>query len=192
LNDVIDGLTALAIPVVHHPPAGSLSDTYAQITELGAATGHELEANNLIDDMRTEMEGLSTSVADTEHGFTYYHELDSFLYTVTSETFVGQVNALAGLENIADAAEGADALYPQLSAEYIVEQDPDFIFLADTKCCGQSPETVAARPGWNELTAVQDGSVVPLDDDVASRWGPRIVDHLTVVVESVDQLTANP
>jgi iron complex transport system substrate-binding protein len=107
---------------------------------------------------------------------------------VTSATFVGEIYGLIGLENIADRAEAAEDLYLQLSAEYIIDSDPDLIFLADTKCCGESAETVADRPGWDQLTAVTSGAVVPLDDDIASRWGPRIVDFLEAVVGAVVEL----
>jgi iron complex transport system substrate-binding protein len=89
-----------------------------------------------------------------------------------------------GLENIADAADDGSG-YPQLSPEYILEQNPDLIFLADTKCCGQTAETVAARPGWGRLDAVTEGRVVELDDDIASRWGPRVVDLLRTVADEV-------
>ena len=97
---------------------------------------------------------------------------------MTSSTFIGQLYSMVGLENIADEAKGAAGGYPQLSAEYIIDADPDLIFLADTKCCGQSPATVADRPGWDRIEAVERGNVIPLDDDVASRWGPRIVEYL--------------
>ena len=90
-----------------------------------------------------------------------------------------------GLENIADEAKGAGGGYPQLSAEYIVDADPDLVFLADTKCCGQSPQTVAKRPGWAQIAAVENGGVIPLDDDVASRWGPRVVDYLRQIATAV-------
>ncbi|RMH67259.1 MAG: ABC transporter substrate-binding protein, partial [Actinomyces sp.] len=121
---------------------------------------------------------------------TYYHELDDTLYTVTSGTFVGEIYALFGLENVADPADadGSAFGYPQLSAEYLVDADPDLIFLADTKCCGQSAATVAARPGWDTLTAVREGHVVELDDDIASRWGPRVVDFARAVAAALDTL----
>jgi len=135
--------------------------------------------------MQSEIDRLVTSMPELEEPLTYYHELDGSLFSVTSETFIGEIYSLVGLENIADEAEGAETLYPQLSAEYIVDADPDLIFLADTKCCGESPETVAARPGWEELTAVSRGSVVALDDDIASRWGPRLVDLLETIVGAV-------
>ena len=93
---------------------------------------------------------------------------------------------MLGLQNIADAAEG-DTGYPQLNAETIIAADPDLIFLADTKCCGESLETVAARDGWAEITAVVNGNVFAMDDDIASRWGPRVVDYAQQVADAVEQ-----
>jgi iron complex transport system substrate-binding protein len=97
--------------------------------------------------------------------------------------------ALFGLSNIADGVEEGND-YPQLSAEVIVEKNPDIIFLADTKCCAQSAETVAARDGWGDLKAVATGSIVPLDDDIASRWGPRLVDLVRTIAEAVSTVLA--
>jgi iron complex transport system substrate-binding protein len=107
---------------------------------------------------------------------------------VTSATFIGQVYDLLGLVNIADAADQEGAGYIQLSEEYLIEADPDLIFLADTRCCSQSAATVAERPGWNTMQAVVTGAIVELDDDVASRWGPRIVDFLQAVGVAVAEV----
>jgi len=112
------------------------------------------------------------------------------LYTVTSATFIGAVYALAGLTNIADVATGAESGYPQLSPEFIVATDPTLVFLADTKCCGQTAETLAQRPGFANLTAVTSGSVIELDDDIASRWGPRTVDFVEAVVNAVTKVNS--
>ncbi len=108
------------------------------------------------------------------------------LYTVTSDTFIGQIYGLAGLDNVADAADadGANGGYPQLSAEYLVNADPDFVFLADTTCCAQDASTLAQRPGFAALSAVESGHVVELDDDIASRWGPRVVEFLRAIVDA--------
>jgi iron complex transport system substrate-binding protein len=190
LNDIVSALTAVGITVIHHPAAVSLDDTYTQIEQLGAATGNPEAAAGLVASMASDIDDLSGSVQDRAEPLTYYHELDGSLFTVTSATFIGEIYELAGLENIADAAEGADTLYPQLSAEYIVESDPDLIFLADAQCCGESAETVAARPGWDQLTAVTSGAVVTLDEDIASRWGPRVVDFLETIVAATLELGA--
>ncbi len=189
-GDVVAGLEATDVEVLQLPAATSLDDSYEQLEQLGQATGHEDEAADVVTDMQDEIEEITSSLPERDgEPLTYYHELDQTLYTVTSETFVGQVYDLAGLENVADAADDGSG-YPQLSAEYILEQDPDFIFLADTKCCGQTAETVAARPGWDVLQAVQQDQVVELDDDVASRWGPRVVDLLRTVVDEVARVPA--
>jgi iron complex transport system substrate-binding protein len=183
------GLDKLSIPVLHQPAATKLDDTYAQFDQLGRATGHADEAGQLAASMRAEIAKIAAA-SRPERPLTYYHELDKNLYTATSKTFIGQLYGQLGLRNIADAADKDGTGYPQLSAEYVIKADPDLIFLADTKCCGQSARTVAARDGWEELTAVRTGGVVELDDDVASRWGPRVVDFLKTVAAKVQTVEA--
>jgi iron complex transport system substrate-binding protein len=176
---------ALGIPFLLQPAASTLDDTYDQLEELGDATGHRDEALDVIDSMLREIAAIRGSLPTLDEPLTYFHELDNTYFTATSMTFIGQVYGALGLRNIADEAKGAGSGYPQLSVEYILDADPDLIFLADTKCCKQSPETVAKRPGWDQLTAVKNGGVIPLDDDIASRWGPRVVDYLRAVAEAV-------
>ena len=186
LGDVAAALDRLEIPAILEPAAATLGDAYAQIEQLGAATGHTDEATAVVGRMRSQIANIAASMPPSA-GLTFYHELDDTYYSVTSSTFIGKVYARLGLKDIADAA-GEDASgYPQLSPEYIVEADPDLIFLADTKCCGQSAATVAERPGWNRISAVRHGDVIELDDDVASRWGPRIVDFARTVADAVER-----
>ena len=189
---VVKSLKKLGVPVLLQPAATDLDDTYAQIEQLGTATDHTEEAEEVVSKMRARVDDIVASVPTFDDAPTYYHELDQTYFTVTSKTFIGNVYALLGLENIADAAPDAASGYPQLSAEYIVDADPDLIFLADTKCCDQSQETVAARPGWKQMSAVRNDAVVELDDDIASRWGPRVVEYLQIVADELAALeTAN-
>jgi len=180
-GDLEKSLNQLKIPALEAPAAATLDDVYAQMTMLGTITGHDADATSANDALRARIDDIVQQVGDGGQGKTYYYELDDTFYSATSDTFIGGVLGLLGLKNIADAAKGAASGYPQLSAEYIVQQDPDVILLADTKCCGQTATTVAKRPGWSNLQAVQNGDVVPLDDDIASRWGPRIADLLEAV-----------
>jgi iron complex transport system substrate-binding protein len=181
-------LKALKIPVMLEPAAAKLSDVYAQINVLGVATGHTAKAKAVVAKMKTRIAQIVASVPPRATPRTYYHELSPDLYTATSSTFIGQLYALLGLKNIADAADSAGTGYPQLNAEYLIAANPDFIFLADTKCCQQDAATVAARPGWANINAVKNGGVVNLDDDIASRWGPRIVSYLATVAQRVAQV----
>jgi iron complex transport system substrate-binding protein len=188
-GDLGSSLEALGVTALQLDAAPTLEVAYDQIEQLGLATGHQAEAKTLVDDIRSQVDELVAGV-DRSAGLTFFYELDDTFYSVTSKTFIGQLFELLGLENIADAAGRGSGGYPQLSAEYIIESDPDLIFLADTKCCGQSPETVAGRPGWDQIAAVTDGGVVPLDDDVASRWGPRVVDLLGEIATAADTAEA--
>ena len=181
---VIDALEALDIPVLDQPAPPDLPGVYTQIGELGAATGHPEEAAQLVELMSDEIAGIVDPTPPRPEPASYYHELDPSFFSVTSNTFLGSVYGLLPLENIADAANAGD--YPQLSQEFIVSADPDLIFLADVKCCAQTAAAVAARPGWETMTAVSEGRVIELDDDVASRPGPRIPQLLAQAAAAVE------
>lgn len=190
-DGIVAALNAADVPVLVQYAATSLEDTYSQIQELGVATGMAANSEALVESMKTEISAAISELPTGSSGLTFYHELDDTLYSVTSATFIGAVYALAGLTNIADAATGAEGGYPQLSPEFIVAANPALVFLADTKCCGQTAETLAQRPGFAGLLAVTAGNVVELDDDIASRWGPRTVDFVKAVVEAVTKVSAN-
>jgi len=176
-------LDALDIAHWEGPAATNFNDIYTQIEQLGAATGHVEDAAELISSMQERVETATASVPSFQRPITYYHELDPTFFSVSPATFIGSVYTLAGLENIV----GADAeAFPQLSQEFIVDADPDMIFLACTIYCGETAESVATRDGWADMTAVQSGLVIEMDDDVASRWGPRTVDYLEQVVAAVE------
>jgi iron complex transport system substrate-binding protein len=190
-DGIVAALTTAGIPVLVQPAAITLDDTYTQISELGTATGQKAKAEELGAQMKADIDSAIAQLPVEATNLSYYHELDDTLYSVTSTTFIGAVYALAGLTNIADEATDAASGYPQLSAEFIVAADPALIFLADTKCCGQTAETLAQRPGFAELSAVTSGNVVELDDDIASRWGPRTVDFVKAVVDAVTKVNSN-
>jgi iron complex transport system substrate-binding protein len=186
-SSVAAPLRALGIEVVVQKAATTLDGTYAELLQLGKVTGHRSGAQKLVASMRQKIAKLVAAVSHRKKRPTVYYELDDTYYSADSSTFIGRLLKLAGFANIADAA-GAGSGYPQLSAEYIVNANPDVIFLADTKCCNQSKATVGARPGFSDLAAVKHGHVVALDDDIASRWGPRVVQLLAVIVKASKQL----
>lgn len=185
---LVHGVQALNVPILLEPAAKNLQDSYKQMGELGAATGHVSEADSLVKKMQSEVGAFVASLSKPPRALRVYHELDNTYYSVTSATFIGQVYKLLGLTNIADAATGAAPDYPQLSAEYIVSANPDLIVLADTKCCAQSLSSVASRPGWSAIAAVRSGQVIGVDDDIASRWGPRVIDFMQALAPHVQQL----
>jgi len=180
-------LAKLNVKVLDEPAATDVSQSYEQLTQLGDATGHPDGAATVIASMKQKI--AATLKTASKRAATYYYELDQTYYSVTSTTFIGRVLRLLGLTSIADAAKGAAASggYPQLSAEFILKADPDYVFLADTRCCQQSLTTIGKRPGWSALSALRGGRVVSLDDSIASRWGPRVVDLLSTVAGALQQ-----
>jgi iron complex transport system substrate-binding protein len=186
-DHIIAQLRTLDIPVLLEPAAADLGGVYAEIAQIGEATGHSAGAGSAVSRMKQQVAAIVHSVGRPAKPLTVYHELDQSYYSATSHTFIGQMYKLLGLRNIADEAHGSNE-YPQLSAEYIIASDPDLIVLADTVCCKQSAATVAARPGWDTIAAVKDGAVVPVNDSVASQWGPRIVLFLKTVAAAVRKL----
>jgi iron complex transport system substrate-binding protein len=185
---LVGGLEKLNIDVVIQEAPKNLDGAYGEIEELGQMTGHDQEATAVIGRMRTQITQL-VSQASAAPGLAVYHELGPDYYSAKSSTFIGSIYKELGAENIADGAGKKAPDYPQLSAEYIVKSDPDLIVLSDTKCCNQSLAKVSARPGWKKIDAVEDGDVVEVDDDIASRWGPRIVDFVRVVAEAMAEAT---
>jgi iron complex transport system substrate-binding protein len=180
-------LAAFAIPVLELPAPANLSGVYAQLAQLGKATGHERQAAREVASLRAKISMIIAAVPHHAKPLTYYYELDQTYYSVTSDTFIGRLLGLLGMKSIADAAKGASASggYPQLSAEYILRANPQYIILADTICCHQNASTVGARPGWASLAAVRQHHVIALNDDIASRWGPRIVLLLADVLAAI-------
>lgn len=172
------------VRVLLQPFAVSFKDAYAQIAQLGKVTGHAKEATALAARMKSRIAKLVAGVP--KKALAVYDELSPDYYSATGASIIGEIFKLFGLKNIADAAPGASTSGAvQLSAEYIVSANPDLIVLADTRCCGQSRAKVAARPGWNTIAAVKKGAVAVVDDSIASRWGPRLVNFVNAVASAL-------
>jgi iron complex transport system substrate-binding protein len=181
-------MAALKIPVLYSPAAANLPQAYAEYGPLGKVTGHVAQAQKEVASLKAKIAHIVATTPHAKKGTTYYYELEPDYYSVSSATFVGKLFSLLGLTSIADSAKGlaSSGGYPQLNASFILKANPGYIFLADTLCCKATATSVAARPGWSTLSAVKDHRIVPLDDDIASRWGPRITILLQDVADGLE------
>ena len=190
-NGLVSGLGKLGVPVLIEPPAATLNGAYAEIGQIGQATGHSAQATRTVAAMKAQIAAEVRQAGSAHPGLTYYWELTANpYYSVASSTFIGQIVGLFGLKDIADAANKAsDGGYPELSAEYVVTAQPRIIFLADNQAAdgGQTAAVVAARPGWSAIPAVQDQEVIGLNDDIASRWGPRLPQLVAQIAQAVER-----
>lgn len=187
---LVAGLKKLGVPVLIEPAVATIPAAYAQLDQVGEATGHAAQAASVVSGMRQQIAATVKAAGVSHKGMTYYYELSANpFYSVTSATFIGQVVGLFGLVNIADkASKPADGGYPQLSQEYVVTAKPDIIFLADNQPAdgNQPPAVVAKRPGWAGVPAVKDHEIIGLNDDVASRWGPRLPQLVAEIAQAIE------
>jgi iron complex transport system substrate-binding protein len=184
-GELVAGLEAVGIPTIVHFAATNLDDVYSQVADLGVATGQIDGAAEVNAQIRAGIEKAVADAPASETPIRVYHEVDNTFYSATSSTFIGQMYELLGMTNVADVkdADGSNFGYPQLSPEYLIESDPQMIVITDQ--VGYGADDVAARPGWGVLSAVKSGDIVQIDADIASRWGPRIVEFLEQISAAV-------
>jgi len=189
---LVSAMTKLGVPVLIEPAVSTLDGAYGQIQQIGEATGHAARAARVVAGMKQQIAADVREAGTAHRGVSYYWELSaSPFYSATSSTFIGQVVGLFGLKNIADAvSKPADGGYPQLSQEFIVTAKPQVIFLADNQPAdgAQSPAVVAKRPGWSGIPAVENHEIIGLNDDIASRWGPRLPQLVAEIAAAIERL----
>jgi cobalamin transport system substrate-binding protein len=151
----------------------TVDGVYDQIATIGELTGHSEEATTVVEDMEAEIEATLSGV-DTSAGPSVFHELDPQLFTVGPGSFHDDVYQLLGASNI---AESTGEPYPQMTQEAVIAENPEVIILADTDF-GESADTVAARPGWDQISAVQNDRVYEYTSALLSHASPRLVDDI--------------
>lgn len=181
---LVQQLKLLGIPALVLPPATNFQDVYKQINELAAATGHVAAGQRLDSSLAAYLRSYVRKAGDKARGDTYYIELSPDYYTATSGTFIGAEFSLFGMRDIADAAAHGSA-YPQISAEYLLKANPDYVFLADTVCCHQTPASFSRRPAFALLSAVKHHHVYGVNDAVASEWGPHTIEEFVAFIARV-------
>ncbi len=178
-DGIVGALRDIDIPVLYRELPTSIEAVLAEIVLFGRLAGHTAEAEALVTAMQERLDASIELVADVEQGPTVFHELTDDYFTVAPESFIGSFYTFLKAENI---AAGALDEFPQLSAEVIIDRDPEVIVLAD-EAAGVTADSVAGRPGWSGISAVVNGRICVIDPDTVSRPGPRIVDAIEALAE---------
>jgi iron complex transport system substrate-binding protein len=176
-NGVVGALRRLEIPVLFLELPVTLDEVLQHVRLLGRVAGLSEEAEELAASMQSRVDSIKDQLPGSIDGPRVFHELDPNYFTAAPNTFIGNMYAALGAKNV---AEGASEDYPQLSAEEIVRRDPEVIVYVD-EIAGVSAETIAARPGWDQLAAVKSGRICAVDSEVLSVPGPRIVDGFEAI-----------
>jgi iron complex transport system substrate-binding protein len=178
-SDVVQNLRRLNVPVLYVEVPNDLAGVLDRIRLLARASGHAAEGDKLAQQLQAQMEQVKQKLANVTTGPRVYHELDTTYFSAAPSSFVGDFYTFLKAQNI---AAGASTPYPQLSAEVIVQRNPQVIVLAD-EAAGITPQDVKARPGWNAIDAVKNDRICVVDPDIVSRPGPRIIDALNTLAK---------
>ena len=190
-NGIVEGLEAQEINYVLLPPARNLDDVYAQITNIGEMVNKKSEASSTIRDMKLEINRIINKY--NYQDITVYHEIGYTygIYSVNSESLVGEIYNLLGVTNIANSEEDPyGSGYPALSEEMVIESNPDFIVVGHSDYLNKD---LSIRGGWSDISAVQNSRVFFLDDTLASNWGTTTLQLVEVLAATFEEsVETNP
>jgi len=163
----------------------TLEDVYRNILLIGRIVEAEGRAKRLVDAMRQRVAAVLARVRDAPQPkvFIELEGSDAIRpYTAGSGSFIDLLIRLAGGENVAAPSRTA---WPQFSLEELIRADPDLIILGDAvgPMNPQTPEMVSRRPGWSRLRAVSCGAIFPIETDLVSRPGPRVIEGLELLAK---------
>ncbi|QWC86511.1 ABC transporter substrate-binding protein [Nocardioidaceae bacterium] len=186
-NDLVAGLDAAGVPTLISGAPADIESGYDNFALLGMATGRVDETAAFVSDLRGRIsDALDAAPQDAD--VRVYHELDDTYFAASSNSFIGSVYEAMGATNIADGADSDGSGFPQLTAEAVIAADPQLIVITDQ--VSYTAEDVAQRPGWGDVAAVRSDSIVTVDADIASRWGPRLPQFIDAVAEAMNQVPA--
>ena len=190
-NGIVEGLEAQEINYVLLPPARNLDDVYAQITNIGEMVNKKSEASSTIRDMKLEINRIINN--SNYQDITVYHEIGySYgIYSVNSESLIGEIYNLLGVTNIANSEEDPyGSGYPALSEEMVIESNPNFIVVGHSDYLNKD---LSIRDGWSDISAVQNSRVFFLDDTLASNWGTTTLQLVEVLAATFEEsVETNP
>ena len=173
-------LKKIGIETIYLPAPLNFEDILDQIDYLGLQTGNEDKAKKLISKMKNRMKTLQ-KLRENEKATKIYHEIDPNYYSPSKFSFIGDIYQKLNYKNVADKADISNLGYPKLSPELIISENPDLIVLPGKD--NKYVEKVKLRPGWGYIEAVKKNNFLLTNNDIASRWGPRILNFASILVE---------
>jgi len=172
-------LTALDIPTMFFDSPATVDGVYEQIETIAEVVGSSEEAATIVADMQSDIDGIISQLDAVEEGPSVFHEYDAELFTAGPGSFPDDVYGLLKAPNVADSTGEP---FPQMSNEAVIAAAPAVIILADGDF-GVTPESVAARPGWDAIPAVQTDRIYPVNGALLSRPTPRLVNDIQTLAE---------
>ncbi len=180
----VKGLRDLGLTVFVLPNPLKLEDMYDNLMTVALLTAKTPQTETLITQLKQRVKEVEEKIAAVEQRPLVFYEIDgtdpNAPWTAGPNTFIDHLISRAGGNNFGSTLQGE---WVQVSLEEILRRDPDVILLGDAIWGGVTVESVIARPGWANLSAVKNQQVYPFDDNIVSRPGPRLVDGLEALAK---------
>lgn len=181
----VSALEGMGLKVYYLANPKTISDIYDMILNVGILSGHADDAEKLNASLQERVQAVENTIATATTRPSVFYELDGTdpakPWTPGPGSFLDELISAAGGENV---AAGLSSAWAQISVEELLVKDPEIILLGDS-IYGMTPEQVAARAGWEGLTAIREGRIYPFNDDLVSRPGPRLVDGLEELAQLI-------
>ncbi len=175
----------LGLTVFYLSNPKDISGLFTNLMIVGKITGHEEEAVSLSETLKTRVAVIDGKISASSTKPKVFYEVDGTdpakPWTTGPGSFMDKMILQAGGVN---AGAGLPIQWAQISQEELIVQNPDIILLGDAKF-GTTVDMVKQRAGWSAIKAVENGTVIPFDDDLASRPGPRLVDGLEALAKTI-------
>ena len=182
-TEQVDQLEKAGVRVVVSD-AQDIAGTYTAISLIGQVMGKQENAQKIIDSMKATFDEIQANALDGTK--TVYFEVSPLqwgLWTAGTGTFMNEVAQMMGLKNCFDDVEG----WAAISEEQVLERNPDYI-MTITMYFGEGPtpeEEIMSRPGWENVTAVQNKAILNLPNNELSRPAPRLADGAKILYDFV-------
>lgn len=161
----------------------SFEEVYDSISIIGQATGAVEEANELVSNMKIQVDEITEMASSVEDPKTVFVEVGSEpeIYTTGKGTFIDEMLSMIGAENMAGDQEGWVSMDP----EAIVSGNPNVIVTTEGAYNPEAVNQIMARGGFGEVTAVKEEAVYNIDSDAVTRSGPRLTEGLLELAQAV-------
>jgi iron complex transport system substrate-binding protein len=183
-QSLIETFDKFGIPMVG-VGAESLQEMFQEALDLGSLLGTETVAEQLVTQMRSELETQTnrvSTISDEARKRVFYEVWDDPLMTAGPQSFIGELISIAKGKNIFDDAKQG---YPQISSELVIDRDPQVIISPSSEGNAGNLDKILNRKGWDGISAIKNKHVRTIDGDQISRCGPRLLRVLPSLIDAI-------
>ena len=161
--------------------ATCIEDIFTEIETIGKIMNQEKQAKKVVNELKSELDRISAKNKKNDKknlsSPKIYCEIFSSPYmSIGRSSFINDVIEHSGGKNIFCDIEQS---YPQVSEEAIIVKNPDIIIVPYYSTL--QIDAMYKRNGWESISAIKNRKIYPIDEDIISRPGPRIIEGIKLV-----------